>query len=167
VASLKEVIQRRYTKVLEGKKTPADFILVDGGKGQLKAAIEALNSLGIGDIPVAALAKKKEIIYTPRHKEGISLERTSPALQLLQRIRDEAHRFAISLHRRRREKKSFESILDGVTGIGQKRKQRLLMRYRTIDGIKAASLADLSEQIGSTAAAELKRTLNEEPSIYP
>ena len=161
VASLKEVIHRRYTKVLEGKKTAADLMLIDGGKGQLNAAFRALEELGIKDIPIVSLAKKQEMIFSAIHKDGLLLERTSPALLLLQRIRDEAHRFAITFHRQRREKKSFQSLLDGVTGIGQKRKQLLQSKFRNIKEIKTSGQKELEQLIGKKAAAELQRALKE------
>ncbi|TEU06589.1 MAG: excinuclease ABC subunit UvrC, partial [Candidatus Aminicenantes bacterium] len=130
VASLQEVIRRRYKRILEEKKDFPDLILVDGGKGQLNAARGALEELGVGNLPIVSLAKKEEIIFAPDRKKGISLERTSPALKLFQNIRDEAHRFAISFHRLRREKRSFESRLDNIPGLGKKRKAALLDKYK-------------------------------------
>ncbi len=107
VLSIKEVLRRRYIKVLSGEEPLPDLILVDGGKGQLSAAVQVLKELDIKDIPIVSLAKKEEVIFSPLHKGGLKLARTSPGLQLLQRVRDEAHRFAITYHRKRREKKSF------------------------------------------------------------
>ena len=109
VASLQEVIGRRYGRMLrEGQSLP-DLILVDGGKGQLHAAEMELEKLGLGGRPVVSLAKREEILFTPEEKEGLRLDRTAPALKLVQHIRDEAHRFAITFHRERRKKKSFAS----------------------------------------------------------
>jgi excinuclease ABC subunit C len=109
VASLAEVIRRRYTRLLkEGSRLP-NLVLVDGGKGQLNAAREALDGLGLGRLPVLSIAKKEEILFVAGRADGLWLDRTSPALRLVQFIRDEAHRFAVSYHRRRREKKSFAS----------------------------------------------------------
>ncbi|TES85891.1 MAG: excinuclease ABC subunit UvrC, partial [Candidatus Aminicenantes bacterium] len=136
VASLQEVIRRRYKRILEEKKDFPDLILVDGGKGQLNAARGALEELGVGNLPIVSLAKKEEIIFAPDRKKGISLERTSPALKLFQSIRDEAHRFAISFHRLRREKRSFESRLDNIPGLGKKRKAALLDKYKGLKEIK-------------------------------
>ncbi|MFC2161492.1 excinuclease ABC subunit UvrC [Acidobacteriota bacterium] len=107
VSSLKEVLYRRYIKVRTGEELLPDLILVDGGKGQLSAAVKVLKELDFEDIPVVSLAKKEEVIFSVLHKYGLKLDSTSPALQLLQRVRDEAHRFAITYHRKRREKKSF------------------------------------------------------------
>jgi len=160
VASLQEVIQRRYTRVIQEKKALPDLILVDGGKGQLNAAKKSLERLRLGKLSLISLAKKEEIIFTPAHKQGLRLERTSPALKLFQNIRDEAHRFAISFHRLRREKKSFESPLDGIPGLGEKRKTRLLAKYKSIEEIKKAPIEELARIIGRKAAKELKARLN-------
>jgi excinuclease ABC subunit C len=109
VASLQEVVGRRYARALrEGRRLP-DLILVDGGKGQLHAAEAELRKLGLTGLPVVSLAKREEVVFTPAEKEGLRLDRTAPALKLLQHIRDEAHRFAVTYHRQRRKKKSFAS----------------------------------------------------------
>lgn len=160
VASLREVTRRRYTRVIQEKKALPDLILVDGGKGQLNAAKKTLECIGLGKLSLISLAKKEEIIFTTVHKQGLRLERTSPALKLFQNIRDEAHRFAISFHRLRRDKKSFESPLDGIPGLGEKRKARLLAKYKSIEEIKKASLEELAKIIGRKAALELKDRLN-------
>jgi excinuclease ABC subunit C len=160
VASLQEVIRRRYKRILEEKKDFPDLILVDGGKGQLNAARGALEELGMGNLPIVSLAKKEEIIFTPDRKKGISLERTSPALKLFQNIRDEAHRFAISFHRLRREKRSFESRLDNIPGLGKKRKAALLDKYKDLKEIKKAAPEDLAKIIGAKATQILHDELN-------
>ena len=155
VASLKEVVRRRYSRVLREKGPLPDLILVDGGKGQLNAARSVLNELGLSQLQVVSLAKKEEVIFTSSRKDGIRLERTSPALKLFQNIRDEAHRFALSFHRLRREKKSFESRLDGIPGIGKKRKTALLAKYRNLEEIRKASMEELAEITGRKAAQSL------------
>ncbi len=160
VASLQEVIRRRYKRILEEKKDFPDLILVDGGKGQLNAARGALEELGVGNLPLVSLAKKEEIIFAPDRKKGISLERTSPALKLFQNIRDEAHRFAISFHRLRREKRSFESRLDNIPGLGKKRKAALLDKYKDLKEIKKAAPEDLAKIIGAKATQALISELN-------
>src|SRR5437870_10528927 len=99
-----EAVDRRYRRLLEESKPLPDMILIDGGRGQLNAAVNALNRRGIEEIPIAGLAKREEEIYIPEREEPIRLERRDPALQLLQVVRDEAHRFAVSSHRRRRSK---------------------------------------------------------------
>jgi excinuclease ABC subunit C len=108
VAGLEEVIRRRYTRVLEEKTPLPDLVFVDGGKPQLGTALRALRKLGLERVGVVSLAKKEEIIFSPLHKNGLRLDRTSSALKLLQHIRDEAHRFAVKFHRQRRSKRSFE-----------------------------------------------------------
>jgi len=160
VASLQEVIRRRYKRRLEEKKALPDLILVDGGKGQLNAAIGALEDLGIGHLPVVSLAKKEETIFAPDQRKGIRLERTSPALKLFQNIRDEAHRFALSFHRLRREKRSFESRLDRIPGLGKKRKAALLDKYKDIEAIRNASPEDLAKIIGTKTAMAILIELN-------
>ncbi len=160
VASLQEVIRRRYKRILEEKKDFPDLILVDGGKGQLNAARGALEELGVGNLLVVSLAKKEEIIFAPDRKKGIRLERTSPALKLFQNIRDEAHRFAISFHRLRREKRSFESRLDNIPGLGKKRKAALLDKYKDLKEIKKAAPEDLAKIIGAKATQALISELN-------
>ena len=107
VASLEEVIRRRYIRILEEKAPLPDLVFVDGGKPQLGTALKVLHELGLGSLEVVSLAKKEEIIFALHHKNGLRLDRTSPALKLLQHIRDEAHRFAIAFHRQRRSKRSF------------------------------------------------------------
>ena len=160
VASLQEVIRRRYTRLLQEKKSFPDLILVDGGKGQLNAARGVLEDLGLGNLPLVSLAKKEEIIFTPSRKKGIRLEKTSPALKLFQNIRNEAHRFALSFHRLRREKRSFESRLDRIPGLGKKRKAALLAKYKDIKEIKKAAPEDLAKIIGRKAANTLLNELN-------
>jgi len=160
VASLHEVIRRRYRRLLQEKKDIPDLILVDGGKGQLNAARAALEDLGLGHLPIISLAKKKEIIFTLSRKEGIRLDRTSPVLKLFQNIRDEAHRFALSFHRLRRKKRSLESRLDEIPGIGKKRKAALLVKYRGFTEIKKAPIHELAKIIGMKAARTLYSRLN-------
>ncbi len=162
VASLQEVIRRRYTRLLQEKAAFPDLILVDGGKGQLNAARTVLKELELGHLPVVSLAKKEEIIFTPSHKNGIQLNKTSPVLMLFQSIRDESHRFALSFHRMRRRKKSFASRLDGITGIGPKRKNALLAEYNSIEEIEKASIEELSAIIGRKVAQSLVDKLKAE-----
>src|SRR6185436_11817691 len=106
-AAMREVVGRRYRRLAEENKEFPDLVLIDGGKGQLAAAIEALGDLGLGDQPVASLAKKEEVIFLPGREAPVVLPRSSPLLQLVQRVRDEAHRFAIGYHRQVRSKRTF------------------------------------------------------------
>ncbi len=159
VASLAEVIRRRYERLREEGRPLPDLVMVDGGKPQLGAAEKALAAAGVPRLPLVTIAKREEILYTPDHREGIKLERTSPALKLIQAIRDEAHRFAITYHRGRREKRSFASELDGVPGLGPKKKAALLAKYGGIDEIRSASLGDLAALIGERPARALLERL--------
>jgi excinuclease ABC subunit C len=163
VASLEEVISRRYRKAAEGQgPLLPDLIMVDGGKPQLGAAEKALAGLGLSGIPLVAIAKKEEILFTPGARDGIRLERTSPALKLIQAVRDETHRFAITFHRGRREKRSFASRLDGIPGVGPKKKTALLARYESLDAIRNAPRKDLEGLIGAAAAAKVLERLEAE-----
>ena len=114
--SMAEAVDRRYRRLLDEDKPLPDMILIDGGRGQLNAALAALNKLGIEEIPIAGLAKREEEIYVPDREEPIRLERRDPALQLLQMVRDETHRFSVSSHRRRRSKRTLHSALDDMPG---------------------------------------------------
>ena len=158
VASLKEIVGRRLARLKEEGRLP-DLILMDGGTGQLQAAGEALAGLDLAGLPVASLAKKNEIVYSAAHREGLALPRTSPALKLLQHIRDEAHRFAVSFHRKRRAVKSFESLLDGVPGLGPKKKKALLAEFKSLEQIRRLSEEELTRRIGRRAARSLKEKL--------
>ena len=146
--SMAEAVDRRYRRLLEEGKSLPDMILIDGGRGQLNAALAALNKLGIEEIPIAGLAKREEEIYVPDHEEPIRLERRDPALQLLQMVRDETHRFAVSSHRRRRSKRVLHSELDELPGIGEKRRRLLIERFGSVSGVKQASAQDLMNVLG-------------------
>ena len=138
-----------------------DLVIIDGGKGHLSAALEVLLELGLDDIPLAALAKENEWLFLPHTSEPIALPRNSQGLYLVQRIRDEAHRFAITYHRNLRSKGSLRSSIDLVTGIGPKRKRMLLRRFGSIQGIKDAPVDEIAAVPGLTRslALRLKQTL--------
>ena len=127
-----------------------DLVLIDGGKGHLNAVVEVLLELGVDDVPLASLAKENEEIFVRDTPESIMLPRNSPALYLVQRLRDEAHRFAVTYHQRSRTKKGMQSALDAVPGIGPKRKRTLLRRFGSARGVKEASLEELSAIPGMT-----------------
>jgi excinuclease ABC subunit C len=146
--SMAEAVDRRYRRLLEENKTLPDMILIDGGRGQLNAALAALNKLGIEEIPIAGLAKRDEEIYVPGREEPYRLERRDPALQLLQMVRDETHRFSVSSHRRRRSKRTLHSALDDMPGIGAKRRRLLIERFGSVSGVKQASPQDLINVLG-------------------
>jgi excinuclease ABC subunit C len=146
--SMAEAVDRRYRRLLADSKPLPDMILIDGGRGQLNAALAALNKLGIDEIAIAGLAKREEEIYVPDREEPIRLEKRDPALQLLQMVRDETHRFSVSSHRRRRRKRTLHSELDDLPGIGGKRKRLLLERFGSVSAIKQASAQDLVNVLG-------------------
>jgi excinuclease ABC subunit C len=146
-ASMKEVIERRFKGLLEGvdksfSQRP-DLVLIDGGKGQLSAAREAMENLDLGDIPTIGLAKEFEHIFIPNQLSPIVLDDFSPGRKILQQIRDEAHRFALTFHRSIRGKKMISSVLDEIPHIGKRRKNALLKKYPSIHHIKEASVEDL------------------------
>ncbi|MEN6312270.1 MAG: excinuclease ABC subunit UvrC [Acidobacteriota bacterium] len=167
VASLAEVIGRRYRRRVEEGRPLPDLIMVDGGKGQLAAAEKALAERGLSNIPLVSIAKREEILFTPGRKEGLRLERTSPALKLVQAVRDEAHRFAINFHRGRREKHSFASELDSIPGLGPKKKAALLDRFGSVEKIRSAGPADLAPVIGKKLARVLQDKLRRPVSPRP
>jgi excinuclease ABC subunit C len=158
--SMAEAVDRRYRRVLEDKKNLPDMILIDGGRGQLNAALAALNKLGIEEIPIAGLAKREEELYVPDREEPIRLDRHDPALQVLQMVRDETHRFAVSSHRRRRRNRTLRSELDDLPGIGEKRKRLLLERFGSVSAIKQASAQDLINVLGKKVGQGLYEDLH-------
>jgi excinuclease ABC subunit C len=129
-----------------------DLVIVDGGKGQLNAALDVMRDLGVAHIPVAGLAKQHEELFVQDMSEPIVLPRTSQALYLVQRIRDEAHRFAITYHRGVRQKAGIQSALDAIPGIGPKRKRALLHKFGSVQRIRQASLDDIAATPGFTRA---------------
>jgi excinuclease ABC subunit C len=144
-ASMKEVVGRRYARVKEENRAMPDLIIIDGGKGQLGAACEALVELGIKigvDVDIMGLAKKQEEVYRPGRSEPILLPRRSDALHLLQRVRDEAHRFAITFHRKRRAKRSIMSELDKLPGVGKARRKLILDHFGSFDKVQIATLEE-------------------------
>lgn len=162
-ASIREAVFRRYRRRLDEFGEMPDLILIDGGRGQLNAALQALAELGVEETPVVALAKREEEIYAVDRPEPLRLARKDAGLQLLQRIRDEAHRFAVTRHRRRRRRSALVSSLDGVRGIGPKRRRRLLRRFGSLAGVREAGLAELQEVLGQDLGSRLHQALKEVP----
>jgi excinuclease ABC subunit C len=147
--SIAEAVTRRYQRlVAEGRPMP-DLILIDGGRGQLNAAVAAMEKLEIRGIPIAGLAKREEEIYLPSVEEPLRLERHDPALQLLQLVRDETHRFAVTSHRKRRTKRTLTSELDGLAGVGERRRRLLLEHFGSISAVRQASEQDLIKVLGA------------------
>ncbi|MGC8594625.1 MAG: excinuclease ABC subunit UvrC [Candidatus Kryptoniota bacterium] len=159
-ASMREIIFRRYSRLKrEGGQYP-DLIMVDGGRGQLSAALESLRELGIENQPIIGLAKRLEEVFFPDQSEPLLLPRTSSALKLLQKIRDEAHRFAITFHRKVRGKRVVSTILTEVDGIGKKRADQLLMKFGSVRNIASAKIVELEEVVGRKVAERLKQYLD-------
>jgi excinuclease ABC subunit C len=177
-ASMQETLRRRFKRMRDagyqladapGKKDEynawsllPDLIIVDGGKGQLNAALEVLDEFELRDaLPIAGLAKREEELFVPGQSEPVILPRNSQGLFLLQRIRDEAHRFAVEYHRKVRGQRSITSQLDQIPGIGPRRRQRLLKAFGSIEAIRQASVEDLAAVPGMTrsAAEEIKSSL--------
>ncbi|TXT55874.1 MAG: UvrABC system protein C [Candidatus Thorarchaeota archaeon] len=166
-AMMREVVYRRYRGVLERGHSLPDLILIDGGKGQLNVALDALKSLGLEYLQVASLAKQDEILFTRDYPEGIELDKSSSALHLVQRVRDESHRFAQKYHHKLREKRFSGSILEEVPGIGFKRRTSLLKEFGSYDGVRSASIKELSDVEGMTekCARALKEWIEKEDPL--
>ena len=151
-AAMHEVVQRRYQKILALGGPFPDLIVIDGGKGQLEAAYAALESLGLSNLVAVGLAKKEELVVTRDRPEPIALPVNHPSLLLLQRIRDEAHRVAVTFHRNARTARDLRSELDDIRGIGPRRRRALLEAFGSVSGVRRASREDLSAVVGTKAA---------------
>jgi excinuclease ABC subunit C len=151
-AAMREVVQRRYRKVLEEGGPFPDLVLIDGGKGQLSAAYEALEAIGLGNLVAVGIAKKEELLYTRHLEAPIALAENDPALLLVQRIRDEAHRFAVTFHRRARSMRDLRSELDQVPGVGPRRRRALLTHFGSLAGVRRATREELAAVVGPKAA---------------
>ena len=150
--SMHEVVQRRYRKLLEHGGPFPDLILIDGGKGQLGAAYQALQELGLANLVAVGIAKKEELLFTRDHVDGIALSKESPALLLIQRIRDEAHRFAVTFHRQSRAKRDLRSEIDIIPGVGPRRRKALLTAFGSVAGVRRATREDLVRVVGLKCA---------------
>jgi excinuclease ABC subunit C len=156
-ASMKESVGRRYKSVLEKNLPLPQLIIIDGGKGQLNAALEALTELGIQDkVTTVGLAKNIEELFFPGDSKSIILDWHSEAHKLIRNIRDEVHRFGIQFHRSKRSKGALETGLDHITGIGPKTKEQLLLHFKSVQKIKDANINQLASLIGEKKAAILK-----------
>ena len=151
-ASMHEVVLRRYRKLLENGGPFPDLILIDGGKGQLAAAYLALQELGLANLVAVGIAKKEETLFTRDHVDGIALGKESPALLLIQRIRDEAHRFAVTFHRQSRSRRDFRSEIDTIPGVGSRRRKALLTAFGSVAGIRRATREELVRIVGVKCA---------------
>ena len=151
-AAMHEVVHRRYRKLLEEGGPFPDLMLIDGGKGQLTSAYLALEGLGLANLVAVGIAKKEELIYTRDHADPIALAPADPALLLLQRIRDEAHRFAVTFHRRARTARDLRSALDEVPGVGPRRRRALLTAFGSVGGVRRATREELAAVVGAKVA---------------
>jgi excinuclease ABC subunit C len=151
-AAMHEVVLRRYRKMVEAGGPFPDLILIDGGKGQLSAAYAALEELGLGRLVAVGIAKKEELLFTRDRDEAIALAHESAALLLIQRIRDEAHRFAVTFHRQSRKSRDLRSDLDAIAGIGPRRRKALLTAFGSLAGVRRATREELVRVVGARSA---------------
>ena len=151
-AAMNQVVGRRYRRLLEGGGPFPDLVVIDGGKGQLSAAYAALEQLGLANLVAVGLAKKEELVFTRDRDEPLALDRTSPALLLLQQIRDEAHRFAVTFHRQARRMRDLRSELDDIAGVGPGRRRTLLTTFGSVAGVRRATREELTAVVGSSVA---------------
>lgn len=153
VAAMRQVVLRRYRRLAEGTVPAPDLIVIDGGKGQLGAAYEALGDLGLSHLVAIGLAKREELVFTRERQEPLALPQSDPALLLLQQIRDEAHRFAVTFHRKARSMRDLRSELDAIPGIGPGRRRTLLKHFGSVAGVRRATREELVSAVGTKTAA--------------
>ena len=151
-ASMREVVGRRYRRLLDDGGPLPDLVVIDGGRGQLSSAYEAFASLGLSNLVAVGLAKQEELVFTRDAAEPIVLDRASPALLLLQRMRDEAHRFAVTFHRKARSRRDLQSALDGIPGVGPRRRRVLLTRFGSVANVRRATREELVPVVGARLA---------------
>jgi len=152
VAAMREVVQRRYRRVLEQGGPFPDLVVIDGGAGQLASAYAALESLGLANLTAIGLAKKEELVVTRDRPDPVAFPMDHPSLLLLRRVRDEAHRFAVSFHRQARAARDLQSGLDAIEGVGPRRRRALLQAFGSLAGVRRASREDLSAVVGAKTA---------------
>jgi excinuclease ABC subunit C len=159
---MQEILERRFKRALAASDESAgawavlpDLVIIDGGKGQLAAAVMVFQAMHIINIPLIGLAKQFEEIYRPGQADPITLPRDSQALYLVQRIRDEAHRFAVTFHRKARTMRDLRSELDDIPGVGPRRRKTLLTRFGSVAGVRRATREELTSVVGAKAAAEI------------
>jgi excinuclease ABC subunit C len=158
--SMYEIVHRRYYRLLTEDLPLPDLVVIDGGKGQLNAACNALKDLEIyGRIPIVGIAKRLEEIYMPEDPYPLHIDKKSESLKLLQRVRDEAHRFAITFHRQKRSNAALRSELEDIPGIGKKTVMSLLRNYKSISKIREADFDELADKIGTSRARAVKEAL--------
>ena len=165
--AMREVVGRRYSRLLNEKAAMPDLIVIDGGKGQLSSAYEVLSELGLSNIPVIGLAKRLEEVFVIGSLDALILPRSSSSLRLLQQVRDEAHRFAITFHRSLRDKRTLQTELTEISGIGKRTAAKLLERFGSVYGVSQASEPELVTAVGLKAMKQViqyfrEKTLLEE-----
>jgi len=157
-ASMHEVVSRRYRRLQQEEKPLPHLVVIDGGKGQLNAACQAIKELGLyGSVPIIGIAKRLEEIYFPHDQFPIFIDKKSPSLKLLQQLRDEAHRFAISFHRNQRSRRSIGTELEQIPGIGEQTANRLLRKFKSVRKIREAREEDLAVVVGADKASKVKK----------
>jgi excinuclease ABC subunit C len=162
-ASMREVVTRRYSRLKEEGRPLPGLILIDGGLGQLHAAAEALETVGVINQPVASIAKREEIIYVlGQEDEPVKLDQYSPVLHLIQQVRDEAHRFAVTFHRTRRNASRLTSELEHIAGVGKKTVEKLLREFGSLERVRGASEIELAKTVGPAAARRVRSFLNDQ-----
>jgi excinuclease ABC subunit C len=166
-ASMREVVHRYFARRVAEEKPLPDLVVIDGGKGQLNAATQALHDLGLGEMPVVSLAKKEEELFVPGRSESIRLSRRSPGLRLVQQARDEAHRFALTFQRKRRAVRTVTSELLKVPGIGPVRRRALLKAFGSVQGVREATAEQIATVPGFTVATAQKLLTSLNPSYVP
>lgn len=167
-ASMREVVTRRYTRVQQEALEMPDLIMIDGGKGQLSSAVEALAAIGITGHPVISLAKRLEEVFVPGDAEPVPIPKSSAALRLLQQVRDEAHRFAVTFHRSLRDKRTLQTELDLIAGVGKKRSKELLEAFGSVQGVKFATIEQLTEVVGEKTAQKIQEYFQlDDPASEP
>jgi len=166
-ASMRQAVERRYKRRLEEVGAMPDLILIDGGRGQLNSALDALALLGVEDTPICGLAKREEEIYRVDLPEPLKLPRDDHGLRLLQQIRDEAHRFAVSRHRARRSARTLHSRLDDLSGVGPRRRKLLIQTFGSVEGVRQASLDDLQGALGQVMGRKIFDQLHAAPMESP
>jgi len=163
-ASMREIVKRRYARLLAEEQPLPQLIVIDGGKGQLNAAVSVLKELGVyGKVSMIGIAKRLEEVYYPEDNDPLCINKKSPALKLLQQIRNEAHRFAITFHRKKRSQSSIKSQLDDIEGIGPKTIELLLRQFKSVQKIKEASFEELARYIGTKKATQITNFLTPSP----
>jgi excinuclease ABC subunit C len=157
-----EVVYRRYRRLLDDGESLPQLIVIDGGKGQLSAALKSLEELGLrGKISIIGIAKRLEEIYFPQDPIPLYLDKKSETLRVIQQLRNEAHRFGITFHRNKRSKAAINSVLQGIEGIGEKTAQELLRKFKSVKRIRESSLEDLTSVIGPAKARKVYDSLRE------